>query len=138
MDEAQRLDDHPFSALARQLQPPADSLLLAGRIGHVHDLVPGRQQQFGIGTADLGKNLHVPWMVSVRVDVTLGGEQVERGQLEVGERFHGPAVLPVGGHESVDVLLPKTEPGLNLGELCPLLARQAKTGLLQRQDRTGQ
>ena len=37
-----------------------------------------------IGPADLGQRLHVPDVVLVRVDRALGGQQVERGQLQVG------------------------------------------------------
>ena len=57
--------------------------------------------------------------------------------VEVGERLHRPAVLPIGGHEPIDVPLPKAESGLDLGELRPLLVRQATTSLLQRRHYTG-
>ena len=133
MDEVQRLDDHPFAAPPGQFLPPVDPRLLAGRVGHVHDLVRGRQQEFGVGTADLGQNLHVPEVILVRVDVPLGGEQVERGQLEVGERLDRPAVLPVGGHEPVDVLLPETESCLDLRRASSVSSpARRSTGLLKR------
>jgi hypothetical protein len=77
-------------------------------------------------------------MVLVGVDVPLGGQQVERGQLQVGERLHRPAILPVGGDEPDDLLLPAAEAALDRDEPVLLLTLEPPCGPLQGGDRPGQ
>jgi hypothetical protein len=40
---------------------------------------------------------------AIEVQPALGGQQEERGELQVGERLDRPTVLPVGGHEAPGV-----------------------------------
>ena len=106
----------------------------ARRVGHVHDLVRRRQQQFRVGPADVGQRLHVPEVVLVDVDAALGGQQVERGQLQVGERAR-PASSTAGRRRRTGRCPARVcrQPPRRR-RACPLVAVKSRGGLLQRGD----
>lgn len=75
-------------------------------VGQVHLLVRSSHEQSLIGRAHLGDGAHVPDVVLIRVDLSLCGKDVKRSQLEVAERFHGPAIASVSIDKAMDHLQP--------------------------------
>src|SRR5205823_7095820 len=82
-------------AAAGQLLPPANALRLADLVGQVHHAERRGQEDRRRGRTDLAELLHVPDVRPVGVDVALGRQQVEGGQLEVRDRGDRPAVAAV-------------------------------------------
>ena len=85
-DEIQRLDDHALAAApgARDLFPSCHDLLFILRVRGIR-LHAGRLEQHLVLAAELRERLQVPVVVPVQVELSLGGEQVERRELQVLE-----------------------------------------------------
>ena len=105
-----------------------------GRVGHVHDQVRRRPQDFGVGPADLGQRLHVPGVVLVECGRAPRWRAGGTGPASGRQRVHLPAI--VGGRRrrtSLDVLACRRLEGVHDGhDLILLLALQtARPPLLQ-------
>ena len=94
-DELVWLYDHSLAATTRQFKPPLDSLCLARRIGEVDDLEWRRDQEPWIVTANRRQRLHVPNVILIGVELSLGGEKMERGKFKIVQRVDWPAVLTI-------------------------------------------
>jgi len=92
----ERLDHHPLAAGRGERLPPADAQLLARCVRDIDRLVGRGQKERSIGLAKPFQRLQMPEVILVGVDGSLARQQVERGQLQVGQRFDRPAVAAVG------------------------------------------
>jgi hypothetical protein len=93
----ERLDHHPLAAGRGERLPPADAQLLARCVRDIDRLVGRGQKERSIGLAKPFQRLQMPEVILVGVDGSLARQQVERGQLQVGQRFdrHSGGCRPV-------------------------------------------
>src|ERR1035437_9153214 len=104
--EVEGLDDHALSPTPGQFEPPGNAGGDGLRTSHVNHAIRRCEKQSIVLLADPGQRVHVPDVIAVAVDVAFGGQQVERCELQVGERSDRPCVPLVGIDVEAGHLLP--------------------------------
>ena len=101
-DEIEGFHDHSLGAGSGELFPPGHTGVDIGGRCEIHQLVPRRDERRARSrVGQTGERSHVPEMVAIEVGATFGSEQVERGQFQIVERMHGPAVSAVRSHKAL-------------------------------------
>src|SRR6185437_6221153 len=129
--ELQRLHNHSFAAPRRQVGPPINPGPFARRIGDIDRAELGGEEQLRVVGTDLCQGLHVPDVAPIGVDLPFGGEQMERSQLEVVERFDGPAVVAVRRDELPNGFVTSLRPGTDRTDSFARLSGEPSSGLTE-------
>ena len=94
-NKVERLYHHAFATSSSQLLPPGYALSNTLIIGNINEQIRCCQQHLFVSTTDLSQCVHMPAMVFVSIHMSLGSQNMERSQFQIGHRLNGPTVVTI-------------------------------------------